>query len=133
MPAGIRIADTNDGVDVRVGLFNNLGQVLDRHLRVVTVDLLDGERDGCGVYAARPERVSGAAVTRLHPQPVGRLLAAQEDEAEVLQREVANIGNELKTYLPRQNGSPPPPPPDDFIRGNIVHLTHHIKLPSLTE
>ncbi len=55
MPAGIRIADTNDGVDVRVGLLNDLGQVLDRHLRIVSVDLLDGEGDGCGVYAARPE------------------------------------------------------------------------------
>ncbi len=83
VPAGIRIADTNDGVDVRVGLLNDLGQVLDRHLRIVSVDLLDGECDGCGVYAARPEWVGGAAVTRLHPQPVGRLLAAQ-DEAEVL-------------------------------------------------
>jgi hypothetical protein len=42
VPAGIRIADTNDGVDVRVGLLNDLGQVLDRHLRIVSVDLLDG-------------------------------------------------------------------------------------------
>ncbi len=43
-------------------------------------------------------------------------------------------GKETSSKLIFEDGTDPPPlPPDDFIRGNIVNLTHHIKLPSLTE
>ena len=76
MSAGIRIFDSNNGVDVRVGLLNDLGQVLDGQLGVVPVDLLHADGHAGRVHAARTIGVDQAAVTRLNPQPVAGLLTA---------------------------------------------------------
>ena len=76
MSAGIRIFDANNGVDVRVGLLNDLGQVLNGQLGVVPVDLLHADGHAGRVHAARTIGVDQAAVTRLNPQPVAGLLTA---------------------------------------------------------
>ena len=78
MSAGIRIFDANNGVDVRVGLLNDLGQVLNGQLGVVPVDLLHADGHAGRVHAARTIGVDQAAVTRLNPQPVAGLLTAPE-------------------------------------------------------
>ena len=65
MPALVRVRDVDDGVDVGVGLLDDLRKVLDAHLRVTEVDLLHSDGHTGRVHPLGSKCVGHPSVSRL--------------------------------------------------------------------